>query len=114
MNLTGKWSFSEDFLFGKDAGLAELVQFKDEITGILKFTETIEGEDSFSVKCQLSGFIKENMVTLNVASFEIIESSQPIDYYPEIREGIVNVKGQIVGSSEDEQGVCGVFVFERV
>jgi len=114
MNLSGKWIFKEDFSFGKDEGKAELEQVGHKLFGTLEFTETIEEEAPFKVRCKLEGTIDDNNVVLNVVEFKIIESSEPIDYYPEKREGMINSNGQIVGSSEDEQGVCGVFVMERV
>ncbi|TLX75219.1 hypothetical protein E9993_09975 [Labilibacter sediminis] len=114
IDLSGSWKFKEDFSFGKDEGVAELNQEANDITGVLSFTEIIEGEEAFEVRCQLKGTISDHEITLNVVEYEIVSSSEPIEYYPETREGIVNVNGQIVGSSEDEQGVCGVFVLERM
>ena len=113
IDLSGKWKFKEDFSFGKDEGAAELNQIGKDITGVLEFTETIEDESPFKVRCELQGSVVGNMVTLNVVNFKILSSKEPIEYYPETREGIINANGQIVGSSEDEQGVCGIFVFER-
>ncbi len=52
------------------------------------------------------------MSVLDVVEFTV-KSEEQIEYFPERREGIINANGQIVGSSEDEQGVCGFFVFER-
>lgn len=113
MDLTGKWSFKEDFSFGKDEGEAVLVQAGTRVYGILDFTERIEDETPFKVKCHLEGTYEEDTVKLDVVDFEIMSSEQ-IEYFPESREGVINANGQIVGSSEDEQGVCGVFVMEKV
>jgi len=114
MDLSGKWKFKEDFSYGIDEGFAEFKQEGNEFTGILEFTETIEEDVPFKVKCFVSGFVVGNSVTINVDDFKILESDEEIDYYPESREGIINANGQIVGSSEDSQGVCGVFVFDRI
>lgn len=113
MDLTGKWNFSEDFSFGKDKGVVRLTQLGNILTGELEFTESIEEATPFKVKCLMKGSVEGKSVKLNVVSFQILESQEPIDYYPETREGIVNDQGQIVGSSEDEQGICGVFVMDR-
>ncbi len=113
MDLSGKWRFKEDFGFGKDEGYAELMHSGDVINGNLEYTEFIENENSFKVKCELEGKVENNSVIFNVTKFKILSSAEPIEYYPEQREGIVNANGQIVGSSEDEQGICGVFVFDR-
>ncbi len=114
MDLSGKWNFKEDFSHGKDVGVAILVHQENEIKGILEITESIKGDEPFKVKCEIKGTVDGNHIELHVISFEILDSSEEIEYYPESREGILNVNGQIVGSSEDEQGVCGVFVMERI
>ena len=114
MDLSGKWNFKEDFSHGKDVGIAILEHQKNEISGILEIIESIEGEKPFKVKCQIKGTADGDHIDLHVTSFEILESSEEIEYYPESREGILNVNGQIVGSSEDKQGVCGVFIMERM
>ncbi len=113
MNVTGKWIFKEDFSFGKDEGEAELKQVGSEITGTLKFTEFIDEEPPFEVKCELKGSLNGNKILLHVVSYEILNSTIQIEYFPEVRDGIINANGQIVGSSEDEQGVCGVFILEK-
>lgn len=113
VDLSGKWNFKEDFSYGEDEGIALLYQNGNRLTGILEFTETIEREMPFSVKCHLQGNIDGNNIIFHIKDYKIINSSVPIEYYPESREGIINVNGQIVGSSHDEQDICGVFVFER-
>ena len=113
MDLTGKWTFKEEFDFGIDEGEAVLAQAGSRVYGILDFTERIEDETPFKVKCHLEGKLDGEKIKLEVVDFEIM-ASEPIEYYPEIREGVINSNGQIVGSSEDEQGVCGVFIMEKV
>ncbi|MCW3786379.1 hypothetical protein [Plebeiibacterium sediminum] len=112
MDLTGRWIFREEFDSGKDEGVAILAQAGDRLYGVLDFTEYIENETPFQVKCQLEGKVDGDKVSLEMIDYEII-SVEPFEYFPEKREGIINQNGQIVGSSEDEQGVCGVFVFEK-
>ncbi len=106
MNISGTYEFTEDFGFGKDEGEAVLCQVKDTLEGKLTFIEYIEEEEPFKVICELKGTIKGNEVEFSVENCQ----TGGEEYYPEVRNGIINNKGQIVGSSVDEQGVCGVFV----
>ncbi len=113
IDLTGKWKFKEEFGFGLDEGTADFVQKGNVLNGELLFTEKIDDEPAFVVRCSVKGIVENNNVFFEVTEFAI-DSNIDIEYFPEKREGIVNVQGQIVGSSEDEQGICGVFVMERV
>ncbi len=112
MDLTGRWNFKEEFDGGKDEGVAIFAQAGERVFGILDFTEYIDGDTPFQVKCQLEGKVDGNKVFLEMVDHEVL-SVEPFEYFPEKREGIINQNGQIVGSSEDGQGVCGVFVFEK-
>ncbi len=106
MDISGTYEFTEDFGFGKDKGEAILHQMNDILEGKLSFTEYIDEEEPFKVTCDLKGTINGNEVEFNVENCQ----TGGEEYYPEVRNGIINNKGQIVGSSVDEQGVCGVFV----
>lgn len=114
MDITGKWTFSEEFFCGKDEGTASFVQKKETFTGELLFTETIEDELPFSVRCQVAGKIIDKRVTMEVIEHKIVGGDMTVEYAAEKREGCINSQGQIVGSSEDEEGVSGVFVFNRI
>ncbi len=65
------------------------------------------------MRCTVKGFVDDNKVFFDVTKL-VIDSNTDIEYFPEKREGIVNIQGQVVGSSEDEQGICGVFIMERM
>ncbi len=106
MDISGVYDFTEDFGFGKDEGEAILNQIDDTLEGMLTFTEHIEEELPFRVTCKVKGTISDNEVEFTV--FDCDAGSE--EYYPEVRTGVVNNKGQIVGSSVDEQGICGVFL----
>ncbi len=112
-DLTGKWKFREEFDFGIDEGTAEFIQDGNGIKGELLFTEKIEDDPDFEVHSTVKGFVDDNNVFFDVIKF-VIDSNADIEYFPEKREGIVNIQGQIVGSSVDEQGICGVFIMERM
>ena len=108
MGLSGKYTFYEDFGHGYDEGSANLVVTGDQIAGTLSFTEYIEGEEPFNIICTLAGFVKDKDVFIKVIDFKFLDDVS-FDYHPDDREGVINDKGQIVGSSIDAQGVCGVF-----
>lgn len=114
MDLTGRWRFKEEFDFGVDEGFAVIEHKGNKLSGVLEFTEYIQEEAPFKIKCNISGFAEGEKVILKVDEYEIIDTKEEIEYYAETREGIINSNGQIVGSSEDDQGVCGVFVFEKL
>ncbi|WP_068472641.1 hypothetical protein [Saccharicrinis aurantiacus] len=110
MDISGKYKFTEDFGYGKDEGEAFVIQTGSKLEGTMSFTESIEGDDPFTVECIIEGDVNKEQVEIRVKSFK----TNDVEYYPETRVGIINNKGQIVGSSEDEQGICGVFVFTPI
>ena len=54
INLTGRWRFEENFGFGKDSGYAEINQKGKHLTGVLRFSEQIDGEETFIVKQEVA------------------------------------------------------------
>lgn len=110
MDISGKYTFTEDFGYGKDEGEALLRQDGSQLKGTLSFIESIDDDEPFSVECIIEGDVNNQQVEIRVTSFK----TNDVEYYPETRVGTINNKGQIVGSSEDEQGVCGVFVFTPI
>lgn len=112
-NLTGRWYFFEEFDGGVDEGEAILQQEGNLISGTLAFTESIEDDEPFDIMCQIKGLVNDKMVTIEVESFEITKGDKGLEYFTEERQGIINSQGQIVGSSEDEQGINGVFTLTR-
>ncbi|MFA8301181.1 MAG: hypothetical protein ACEPOV_13520 [Hyphomicrobiales bacterium] len=113
IDLSGNWIFEEDFYFGKDFGFAEWKQNENVISGIVEFTECINERESFKVRLQIEGEVEGVHVFFSAKSYSIIESKEPVEYCLDSWEGIVNKHGQIVGSSYDEDGICGVFTMTR-
>ena len=54
INLTGRWRFEENFGFGKDSGYAEITQKGNHLRGVLRFSEQIDGEETFIVKQEVA------------------------------------------------------------
>lgn len=113
INLSGDWLFHEDFHYGSDEGTATLKQKGQELSGTMTFIETIEGESPFTVECIITGTCESKEVTLKSSQHRIVEGDTSIEYLSETRQGFINSQGQIIGSSIDEEGVEGVFVFSR-
>lgn len=112
-NITGRWHFSEDFGFGKDKGFAVLEQQGDVVTGYVEFTESIEDEEPFGVRQHVEGTFDGSALDLKGIKIEMLEEDNHIEYHPDHWEGIMNVQGQLVGSSSDGFGTFGVFVMEK-
>jgi len=72
INLTGRWRFEENFGFGKDNGYAEINQRGKHLKGVLRFSEQIDGEETFIVKQEIAGKINGTKIDLKSHSCEIL------------------------------------------
>jgi len=113
VNLTGRWRFEEDFGFGKDSGYAELNQKGDSLKGVLRFSEQIDGEETFIVKQEVGGRITGSKISLKSHSCEILFSEEDIIYELDTWVGELLPNGKIVGNSCDSEGTGGSFTMER-
>ncbi len=113
LNLTGRWRFQEDFGFGKDSGYAVLKQKGSQLKGVLRFSEQIEGEETFVVKQEITGRINGTKIKMKSHSCEILFSDEEIIYELDTWDGEILADGRIIGNSQDAEGTGGVFVMER-
>ena len=113
INLTGRWRFEEDFGFGKDSGYAELNQKGIHLKGVLRFSEQIDGEETFIVKQEVTGRIQGTKINLKSHSCEILFSDEDIIYELDTWVGDLLPNGKITGNSQDDEGTGGAFVMER-
>jgi hypothetical protein len=113
INLTGRWRFEEDFGFGKDSGYAEIDQKGKQLKGVLRFSEQIDGEETFIVKQEVTGRIAGTKINLKSHSCEILFSDEDIIYELDTWKGEIVPNGKIVGNSLDSEGTGGSFVMER-
>lgn len=113
MNLTGNWSFFEDFGYGVNEGELTLKQDNNTLSGEMVFTETIEGEAPFTIHCLVKGSTTDHKITLETLEHKIINGDKSTEYLSETIEGIINSQGQIVGTCCDEDDVEGVFIFTK-
>lgn len=113
-NITGRWSFNEDFGFGKDEGFTELTQEGENIKGVFVYTERIEGETPFRVQQDVKGTFIDNKLKVSGTAVEILDSEIEFEYHLDTWEGVMNNKNQIVGHSYDNHECFGVFVMEMI
>jgi len=113
-NISGRWSFNEDFGFGKDEGFAEFTQEGENLKGVLVYTERIEGDTPFRVQQEIEGTFDGQQLKLAGTAVEILDAEEEIEYHLDCWEGILNDKNQIVGHSYDDHECFGVFVMEMI
>jgi len=113
VDLTGRWRFDEDFGFGKDSGYAVLKQKGSHLKGVLRFSEQIDGEETFIVKQEVAGRITGTKIKLKSHSCEILFSDDDIIYELDTWEGELLPNGKISGNSRDAEGTGGSFLMER-
>lgn len=113
MNITGNWSYKEDFEFGKSVGNAELYQDGNVVNGTFTFTEEVENEYKIDVEEKVHGIISEGKVLLKSVEVKAIQNNKQINYLPNSFDVFLVSENQLVGSTYDSEDVCGVFVLER-
>lgn len=114
MDISGRWSFTENFGFGTDSGYVDFKQSGSELNGILQFAEQIEGEETFLVRQEIYGTINGRSISLKSNSCEILFTNQDIAYELDSWEGEISSDEKITGTSIDEEGTTGKFLMERM
>jgi hypothetical protein len=115
MNLSGTWKYSEDFSHGDSEGELVLTQEGKLLSGVLTHSETpIEGIP-YRIEQKMEGVYdnQDKSFIIKASTFTILEAEEEILY--ELDSFVAQVMNEdlIVGTSEDEQGVLGVFSFKR-
>ena len=113
-DISGRWSFNEDFGFGKDEGFAEFTQEGEKLTGVVVYTERIEGETPFRVQQEVEGSFDGNNFSVSGTKVELLDCEKQFEYNLDTWEGILNPNNQIVGHSFDDHECFGVFVMEPI
>lgn len=112
-DLSGKWSFKEEFDYGHTKGSVTFIQNGDKLFGTAILTEFQDGDSPFEVKQEIEGIVMENNVVFKGIQFELVSPEIDCDYYLDSWEGKINSAGDIIGSSIDQSGACGVFIMKR-
>ncbi len=113
MNISGIWTYKEDFEFGKSEGSVEFKQTKNVVSGIFIFTEIVENDYKINVKEKVKGVISDGKVLLESIDVLALQNGKTIDYLPNTFELHLVSENKLVGSTFDSEQVCGVFVLER-
>lgn len=113
MNISGIWTYKEDFEYGKSEGEVELTQTGNEINGIFTFTEIVENNYKIEVREKVKGTIANGKVVLESVDVTALQYDKEINYLPNTFEVHLVSENKLVGSTFDSEQVCGVFVLER-
>ncbi|MGQ1910971.1 hypothetical protein ACT3CE_14440 [Marinifilum sp. RC60d5] len=113
-NITGRWSFNEDFGFGKDEGFAEFTQNGDKLTGVVVYTERIDEETPFRVEQHVEGSYDGTNFSVTGTKVELLDVEKQFEYNLDTWEGILNAQNQIVGHSHDGHECFGVFIMQPI
>lgn len=113
-SIAGRWSFNEDFGFGKDVGFAEFSQSGKKLSGVIVYTEQIEGETPFRVQQDIEGSFDGTNFSITGTKVELLDCEKQFEYHLDTWEGILNAQNQIVGHSYDNHDCFGVFVMEVI
>lgn len=113
MNISGNWTYNEDFEYGTSTGEVEITQEGNEVSAIFTFTERVENNYEINVVEKVKGTITNGKVLLKSTEVQATQKSREIDYLPNTFEVHLISKDKLVGSTFDSEDICGVFVLER-
>ena len=114
MDLTGKWKYTEDYVYGKTVGELYLRQCGEKLSGRLVFTDYVEEEEPYMIQEFLEGEISDRRIYLEAIEYDIIYSETPISYELDHWVGVLIEDTHIKGASMDEQGIPGNFEFIKI
>lgn len=114
MDLTGKWKYREDYGYGFTEGELVLQQKGNKLSGRIIFTDKVEGEEGYMIQEFVTGEVEELKVRLDAQEFDIIHSEHTVDYELDSWFGILVDGATVKGISQDDQGIEGDFVFEKM
>ena len=114
INISGTWTYKEDFEFGKSEGKVEIIHNKNKVFATFSFTEEVENDYRIKVVEKTEGTISVDTVLLESTEVTAIQDGRKIDYLPNHFEVHLVSKNRLVGSTYDKENVCGVFVMEKV
>lgn len=114
INITGQWSFFEQFEAGFDLGYALLKQEGNVVVGTLVYKEYINEENPFLMEVEVYGEIEEESLVLNGVSYVILDDQEDIEYCLDDRIAEINDPNRIEGHSVDDQNMEGRFILRRI
>lgn len=113
MNISGSWTYKEDFEYGNSVGEVELTQTGNDVSGVFSFTEEVENNYSIQVTEKVKGILSDGKLLLESVEVKALQNGREINYLPNTFETHRITENQIIGSTFDSEDVCGVFVLTR-
>jgi len=113
-SLTGKWLYEENYGYGSAKGELLLTQEGRKLRGKIIFSENADDEESFMIQEKLEGEIIQNRIRLKAIEYDIIHADFDIRYELDSWDGMLINETTIEGDSLDNQGISGIFKFEKV
>lgn len=114
MNISGIWTYKEDFEYGNSEGEVDLTQTGNEVSGIFSFTEEVEDNYKIDVIEKVKGTISDGKVLFESIEVKALQNGKEIAYLPNTFEVHLVSENKMVGSTYDSEDVCGVFVLEKI
>jgi hypothetical protein len=114
MNISGNWTYKEDFEYGKSEGKVNFKQNGRLVKGTFIFTERVRNDYIIEVHEKVEGEITEGKVLLKSTEVKALQNNCEIDYLPNTFDLHLVSENKLVGSTYDSEDVCGVFVLERI
>lgn len=114
MDISGTWTYKEDFEYGISEGKVEFTQVGNKVNGVFVFTEKVEGNYEIDVVEKVKGTVAGDKLLLESLEVNAMQDGRLIDYLPNSFEVHLVADNKLVGSTFDSEEVCGVFVLERI
>ncbi len=114
INLSGKWSYRENYDYGYSKGELIIEQKGKDIKGKIIFTDYVDGESPYMIQESVKGKIEGEHIRLEAIDFDIIDADHDIVYMLDNWYGVLVDENTIIGTSLDRQEIEGDFVFKRM
>jgi hypothetical protein len=114
MDLTGNWNYSEDFEFGNSKGECKITQENNSVFAEFHFTEQVSGDYKIDVYEKTKGEIIDGKLLLESIEVLATDGEKNIGYLPNTYELHLVSDKKLVGSTFDDEIVCGVFVLDKI
>ncbi|WP_346858078.1 hypothetical protein [uncultured Draconibacterium sp.] len=114
MNISGNWTYKEDFEFGNSVGEVKVTQTGNDVSATFTFTEKVENDYEINVIESVKGIINKGKVVLESQKVKATQNGRTIEYIPNNFEVYLVSENKMVGSTYDSENVCGVFIMERI
>ena len=114
MNISGTWSYKEDFEYGKSEGQVVLEQIENKVSGTFTFTEEVKNDYKIDVVEKVEGTIADAKLLLKSTEVSATQQGKRIEYLPNTFEVHLISDNKLVGSTFDSEEVCGVFILEKI